>query len=93
MSSSRCSMPGIEEKVRSDLSLMNTVAQLAEKNSRELAHYRPTATVAEFRRSLLRELDFHIELNNLVQFGSNFADNPRVHFPKRLSRVFVHAAC
>jgi ubiquinone biosynthesis protein len=73
---------GIEEKVRSDLSLMNTVAQLAEKNSRELAYYRPTATVVEFRRSLLRELDFHTELSHLVQFRQNFAKNPKVEFPK-----------
>jgi len=72
---------GIEEKVRSDLNLLGSLAQLAENNSRELAYYRPTATVAEFRRSLLRELDFHTELNNLLQFDRSFADNPNVHLP------------
>ena len=68
--------------MRSDLSLMNTVAQLAETNSREMAYYRPTATVEEFRRSLLRELDFHTELSHLLQFRQNFAKNPQVQFPK-----------
>jgi ubiquinone biosynthesis protein len=72
---------GIEPKVRSDLSLMMTLAQMAEDNSRELAQYRPTATVAEFQRSLLRELDFHVELNNMIQFARNFADDEDVHFP------------
>ncbi len=72
---------GIEEKVRSDLSLMATVAGLAESNSKELARYRPSDTVDEFARSLMRELNFHTELNNLLHFAHNFADNPRVHLP------------
>jgi ubiquinone biosynthesis protein len=72
---------GIEPKVKSDLNLMMTLAQAAENNSRELAQYRPTATVAEFQRSLMRELDFQVELNNMVQFARNFADDPDVHFP------------
>ncbi len=72
---------GIEKKVQSDLSLLTSLASLAESNSRDLARYRPTATVAEFRRSLLRELDFGIELNNLLVFTRNFAKNPNVHVP------------
>jgi ubiquinone biosynthesis protein len=72
---------GIEPNVKSDLNLMMTLAQAAENNSRELAQYRPTATVAEFQRSLMRELDFQVELNNMVQFTRNFADDPDVHFP------------
>ncbi|HQY92061.1 AarF/ABC1/UbiB kinase family protein [Caldilinea sp.] len=72
---------GIESKVRSDLNLLATVAQLAETNSKELAHYHPTDTVTEFSRSLLRELNFHTELTNLLRFAQNFADDPRVHIP------------
>ncbi len=72
---------GIEEKVHDDLSLLMTLAKTAEQNSKEVAIYKPTATVAEFRRSLLRELDFTIELNNLLQFTQNFKDDPEVHFP------------
>ncbi len=72
---------GVETKVKSDLNLLTTLAQAAEGSSREIAQYRPTATVAEFQRSLLRELDFRIELSNLLQFARNFADDPRVHFP------------
>ena len=72
---------GIEEKVRSDLSLLATVAQLAEANSKELARYRPADTVEEFSRSLMRELNFHTELNSLLRFSQNFASNPQVHIP------------
>ncbi|MFN2167817.1 MAG: ABC1 kinase family protein, partial [Anaerolineae bacterium] len=72
---------GIEEKVRDDLTLLMTLAKMGEQNSKEVAMYKPTATVAEFRRSLLRELDFTTELNNLLQFTQNFRDDPEVHFP------------
>ncbi|MBE2239068.1 MAG: AarF/ABC1/UbiB kinase family protein [Caldilineaceae bacterium] len=72
---------GIESKVRSDLNLLGAVAQLAETNSKELAHYHPTATVAEFSRSLRRELNFHTELTNLLRFAQNFAGDPKVHIP------------
>ncbi len=72
---------GIEDKVRGDLSILTTLAGWAEKNSKELAMYKPSATVAEFRRSLLRELDFGIELANMGRFSRSFADFPAVHFP------------
>jgi ubiquinone biosynthesis protein len=72
---------GIETRVRSDLSLLATVAQVIEINSKELARYRPSDTVAEFSRSLTRELNFHTELNNLLRFAQNFADDPKVHIP------------
>ncbi len=72
---------GIEPKVRSDLYLLTTLAQMAESSSRELARYRPTATVEEFKRSLLRELNFGTELTSLLHFQQNFADNPQVQIP------------
>jgi ubiquinone biosynthesis protein len=78
---------GIEATVRGDLSLLGYLADLAEKNSRELAYYRPSATVAQFSRSLLRELDFRIELNNLLQFERNFAQKPAVHIPRAYPEV------
>jgi ubiquinone biosynthesis protein len=72
---------GIEQKVRSDLSLLGYLAQIAETSKGELAYYRPSATVTQFSRSLLRELDFRVELNNLLQFERNFAEKPAVHIP------------
>ena len=74
--------PGIEAKVRSDLEILAGLADLAEKSLTELAQYRPRETVAEFRRMLLRELDFGREERNLQQFAESFRNDPRVHFPK-----------
>jgi ubiquinone biosynthesis protein len=38
--------------------------------------------MAEFRRTLLFELDFQHELRNMERFASNFRDMPTVHFPQ-----------
>jgi ubiquinone biosynthesis protein len=78
--------PGIESHVRDDLEILFELAKLAEKSS-ELRRYQPSAVVQEFHRSLLRELDFNREERNLLQFASNFADDPTVHFPKVFSEL------
>lgn len=48
---------GIEERVRIDLEILAGLAILAQKIP-EFANYRPRAIVAEFQRTLRRELDF-----------------------------------
>ena len=73
---------GVQERVSSDLDILNTLASMAERNSRDLAQYRPTLLAAEFSRSLLRELDFTVELRNLERFVHNFEDAPTVHMPQ-----------
>lgn len=74
--------PGIEDTIQRDLEVLGFLAGIAEKASAELRLYRPRAMIAEFRRSLLRELDFERERRNLEAFTRNFADDPTVHFPK-----------
>jgi ubiquinone biosynthesis protein len=63
-----------------DLDILGGLAQLAE-GVPELKHYRPQATVAEFRRVVRRELDFSREARNLQQFARDFADEPHVRIP------------
>ena len=67
--------------VRRDLEIMQGLAELAERHASQLRAYQPIATTAEFRRTLLRELDFTRERRNLQQFSQNFADNEHIHFP------------
>jgi ubiquinone biosynthesis protein len=71
----------IEDKVARDLDIMSALAELGEKYSVELRPYRPVATVGEFRRTLLRELDFRRELRNIQEFIHNFQGDPTVRFP------------
>jgi ubiquinone biosynthesis protein len=73
--------PGIEARIRSDLEILEALASLAEKSG-DLKRYRPVNVVKEFRRSLLRELDFSREERNLQQFAANFAQNKTVRFPE-----------
>jgi ubiquinone biosynthesis protein len=73
--------PGIESRVRTDLEILVTLADLAEKHLSEARQYQPRATAGEFQRTLLRELNFGREERNLRQFLRHFADDPTVRFP------------
>ena len=77
---------GIAGKVRRDVEVMGGLAQLAARIP-EFAPYRPVATLAEFQRTLLRELDFGREERNLLQFAVRFADDRRVHIPAPVSEL------
>lgn len=72
---------GIEERIQNDLEILMHLAGLAETYSSELAQYRPVAIAAEFRRTMIDELDFTREQRNLTRFGQNFRDDPSVCFP------------
>ncbi|MBX7167594.1 MAG: AarF/ABC1/UbiB kinase family protein [Pirellulales bacterium] len=73
--------PGVEHKIRVDLEILAGFAQWAESVG-ELRAYRPRATVSEFQRIVLRELDFGREERNMQQFAADFADDPRIHIPR-----------
>jgi ubiquinone biosynthesis protein len=72
--------PGIAARVRTDLAILAGFAELAERLP-DLRTYQPRAVVAEFHRSLLRELDFSREERHLQQFGRAFARASGVRFP------------
>ena len=72
--------------IRRDVDVMAGLAQLAEKIP-ELAIYRPSATFAEFQRTLLRELDFGREERNLQQFATRFEGDANVQVPEPVSEL------
>ena len=72
---------GIAEKIDSDLHIMAGLAEMVQKHVEAAGGYQPIATVREFRRLLLNELDFSSERRNLEQFARNFAGDKGVHFP------------
>jgi ubiquinone biosynthesis protein len=71
----------IEDVVRVDLDIMSGLAQMAE-GIPEFVYYRPRATMAEFQRMLLRELDFGREERNMQQFAQDFANSDTVRIPR-----------
>jgi ubiquinone biosynthesis protein len=73
---------GIEAKIEADLSILAGLADLAEKHSDQLKPYDPVALARQFRRTIMRELDFNRERRNLEEFARHFADDPTVRFPR-----------
>jgi ubiquinone biosynthesis protein len=73
---------GIEEKIETDLDILTALAEFAEKVDPNLRLYRPRETLGEFRRVLLRELDFQREARNLERFRINFAVDANARMPR-----------
>ncbi len=71
--------PGLDERIRTDLELLQLIAEQVEANAPETRQFRPAAAVEEFARSLRRETDFANELRNIERFRKLVAGNPLVH--------------
>jgi len=74
--------PGISAKIAADLRLLDHLANLIEHEMPEARRYAPVQVVAQFRRSLERELDLAVEARNVDRFARNFADDPHILIPK-----------
>ena len=73
---------GIADKIMPDLDILASLAELGEKHAPQIRLYQPAAVVRQFRRTLLRELDFTFERRNLEEFAAHFAQDDTVHFPR-----------
>ena len=74
--------PKIAQRIASDIVILAELAVLAERFLPEYRPYRPVRVVAEFERTITRELDFHRELRHLQLFRQAFAREPAVVFPE-----------
>lgn len=81
---------GVAEQAATDLEIVQALAELLEKHSPALRAYQPLAVVRQFRRTLLRELDFSYERQNLEEFTRNFADDSTVCIPEVFSDLCSH---
>src|SRR5262245_40283363 len=73
---------GISAKIDADLRLLEHLANLIEHEMPEARRYAPVQVVAQFRRSLERELDLAVEARHIDRFARNFADDPHILVPK-----------
>jgi ubiquinone biosynthesis protein len=73
--------PGIETVMRSDLDLLYLWAQILESSIDEMQLIGVVAIVEEFEKGLLRELNFHQELANLLEFRRNLDPEHKVTVP------------
>ncbi len=72
---------GIERAIETDLDILAGLAQMAERTE-EFRPYQPRALVAQMARIMPRELNFRLELRNLVQFASMLEDFSSVRIPR-----------
>ncbi|MBS0367311.1 MAG: ubiquinone biosynthesis regulatory protein kinase UbiB [Proteobacteria bacterium] len=74
--------PGMREQIERDLAVLEALAQLARRFSREARRLRPTELVAEYRKTVLDELDLMREAANASQLKRNFAGSPLLYVPE-----------
>jgi len=74
--------PGIENVIKADLRILEHIARLLDSEMPDSRRYDPIHIVAQFGRSLNRELDLAKEARNIDQFARHFADDPLVKIPK-----------
>ncbi len=74
--------PDIQAKIDADLRILGYLAQLIENEMPEARRYQPTLVVAQFARSLARELDLAVEAQNIDRFARNFAGDADILIPR-----------
>jgi predicted unusual protein kinase regulating ubiquinone biosynthesis (AarF/ABC1/UbiB family) len=77
--------PGIRLQAADDLEVLESVASLAERVSATAARYEIGRLVHEFRATLLRELDYRIEAENLRALARNLSGFDRVFVPQPIA--------
>jgi ubiquinone biosynthesis protein len=74
--------PEIEGIIQTDIALLAFLAGLLEKYVPESRVFRPRVIVDEFFKSLVYELDYIVEANNMARIASNLASIPDVVIPR-----------
>ncbi len=73
--------PGIATDIRRDMQALGTVARLTESRSRLGRRMRFVDAVEDMTRTLMAELDFRLEAENLERIGRRMNEYPELHAP------------
>ncbi|MBK8208126.1 MAG: AarF/ABC1/UbiB kinase family protein [Planctomycetes bacterium] len=73
--------PGIRTKLADDLDVLDEVAGVMEGVSEHARRYRVKAIVEDLRRTLMRELDYGTEADNLSTLAKNLEEFPEIMVP------------
>jgi ubiquinone biosynthesis protein len=74
--------PNIEETVQSDLDLLMRQARFLEKRSEAARDYNLVQNLEELSYSLLNELDYMLEAQNIDRFHQTYNADPNIRVPK-----------
>lgn len=73
--------PGIRQQIVEDLEAFAEIAGVLDRHSGAGKLYQFEKMVEEFRKSILRELDYRQEAQNLLALRENLAEFPRIFVP------------
>ena len=71
--------PDIRKTIETDLEILSHLSNLANKYVEESRPYDLPGIVQEFRKIILKELDFTLEADNIERFGRHFKDSADVY--------------
>ncbi|KTC86913.1 ubiquinone biosynthesis regulatory protein kinase UbiB [Legionella brunensis] len=74
--------PNMRKIIEKDISIMYTIANLADRYWSESKRLRPKEIVQEFEHNLLDELDLQREAANAAQLRRNFQESPLLYIPE-----------
>lgn len=74
--------PNVRVRIDADLRLLSHLSRLLESEVPESRRFQPGKIVAQFAKSLRRELDLEMEGRNTDRFAHNFASDPDISFAK-----------
>lgn len=74
--------PAIRVKIEADLRILSALAAVAQAELPELKRFQPVAMVAQFGKSLAREMDLAVEARSQERFARNFAGENNIVIPK-----------
>lgn len=73
--------PGIRKQILADLALMDSLAIMAARFLPDGKRLRPREVVAEYRKTILDELDLQREAANAIQLRRNFEHSDSLYIP------------
>jgi ubiquinone biosynthesis protein len=76
--------PGIREEMSKDLEVLGDIASFLDAHTEAGRKYEFTPLLEEFRKSLLRELDYRLEARNLAIFADNLRTFDRIVVPQHV---------
>lgn len=74
--------PGIEQTIKADIALMQTLAELMQAILPDGKRLKPIEVVEEYRKTIFDELDLMREAANGIQLRQNFLDSEELYVPE-----------
>ncbi|UCC93304.1 MAG: AarF/ABC1/UbiB kinase family protein, partial [Thermoplasmata archaeon] len=74
--------PNIVKVIRSDISVLKDMSKILTSAFKSIERFKPVEAVEEFGIMIVRELDYTLEMRNILRFQANLADIEAVRVPE-----------